>query len=40
MDITGITKSHHADIPKASSGKEWMLSDALREKTTGCLYGE
>jgi hypothetical protein len=32
MDITGIAKSHHADIPKASSKKEWKLSDSLREK--------
>ena len=44
MDITGIAKSHHADIPKASSKKEWKLSDSLREKITGCgagrLYGE
>jgi len=47
MDITGIAKSHHADIQKtgkASSRKEWKLSDSLREKITGCgaerLYGE
>jgi len=44
MDITGIAKSRHADIPKASSKKEWKLSDSLREKITGCgaerLYGE
>ena len=47
MDITGITKSHQAGIQKtgkASSGKEWKLSDSLREKITGCgaerLYGE
>ena len=35
MDITGIAKSHHAsiaEIGKASSGKEWKLSDSLREK--------
>jgi len=47
MDITGLAKSHHADIQKtgkASSRKEWKLSDSLREKITGCgaerLYGE
>jgi len=44
VDITGIAKSRHADIPKASSKKEWKLSDSLREKITGCgaerLYGE
>lgn len=44
MDITGIAKSRHADIPKASSKKEWKLSDSLREKITGCgtgrLYGD
>jgi len=44
MDITGIAKSHHAGIQKASSRKEWKLSDSLREKITGCgaerLYGE
>ena len=44
MDITRIAKSHHADIPKASSQKEWKLSDSLRERITGCgagcLYGE
>ena len=37
MDITGIAKSHHAGIQKtgkASSGKEWKLSDSLREKIT------
>ena len=34
MDITGIAKSRHADIPKASSKKEWKLSDSLREKIT------
>ncbi len=32
MDITGIAKSHHAGIPKASSKKEWKLSDSLRER--------
>ena len=32
MDITGIAKSRHADIPKASSKKEWKLSDSLREQ--------
>jgi hypothetical protein len=26
MDITGIAKSRHADIPKASSKKEWKIS--------------
>ena len=44
MNITGIAKSHHAGIPKPSSKKDWKLSDALREKITGCgaerLYGE
>ena len=47
MDITGISKSHYAKsitTGKASSGKEWKLSDSLREKITGCgaehLYGE
>lgn len=38
MDITGIAKSHHADIQKAgmaSPRKEWKLSDSLREKITG-----
>ena len=35
MDITGIAKSRHADIPKASSKKEWKLSDSLREKIAG-----
>ena len=43
MNITGIAKSHHAGIPKASFGKDWKLSDSLREKITGCgagsLYG-
>lgn len=34
MDITGIAKSRHADIPKASSQKEWKLSDSHREKIT------
>ncbi len=32
MDITGIAKSHHTGIPKASSKKEWKLSDSLRER--------
>ena len=32
MDITGIAKSHHADIPKTSSKKEWKLSESLREQ--------
>ena len=44
MNITGIAKSHHADIPKASSRKEWKLSDSLREQIAKCgaecLYGE
>ncbi len=35
MDITGIAKSHHADIHKASSRKEWKLSDSLREQIAG-----
>ena len=35
MDITGIAKSHQASIPKASSRKEWKLSDSLREKIAG-----
>ena len=35
MDITGIAKSHHADIPKTSSKKEWKLSDSLREQIAG-----
>ncbi len=35
MDITGIAKSHHACIPKASSKKEWKLSDSLREQIAG-----
>ena len=34
MAITGIAKSHQAGIPKASSRKEWKLSDSLREKIT------
>jgi hypothetical protein len=40
MELTGIAKSHQAGIPKASAGKEWKLSDSLRERITGCLYGE
>ena len=35
MDITEIAKSHHVGIQKmgkASSKKEWKLSDSLREK--------
>ncbi len=35
MDIKGIAKSHHAKSAttgKASSRKEWKLSDSLREK--------
>ena len=35
MDITGIAKSHQAGIPKASSRKEWKLSDSLREQIAG-----
>ena len=35
MDITGIAKSHHADILKPSFKKEWKLSDSLREKIAG-----
>ena len=35
MNVTGITKSHQADIPKASSKQEWKLSDSLREKIAG-----
>ena len=35
MDITGIAKSHQADIQKASSRKEWKLSDSLREQIAG-----
>ncbi len=35
MDITGIAKSHQADIQKASSWKEWKLSDSLREQIAG-----
>lgn len=34
MGIARIAKSHYAGIPKASSGKDWKLSDALREKIT------
>ncbi len=37
MDITGIAKSHQANSTaagKASSKKEWKLSDSLREKVT------
>ncbi len=47
MDITGIAKSHQTNSTaagKASSKKEWKLTDALREKITGCgaecLYGK
>ena len=39
MDITGIAKSHQTNSTaagKASSKKEWKLSDSLREKITGC----
>ena len=35
MDVTGIAKSHHAGIPKASSKKEWKLSDSLWERIAG-----
>ncbi len=35
MDITGIAKSHHVGIPKASSKKDWKLSDSLREQIAG-----
>ena len=35
MDITGIAKSHQAGIPKASSKREWKLSDSLREQIAG-----
>ena len=35
MDITGIAKSHQAGIQKASSRKEWKLSDSLREQIAG-----
>jgi hypothetical protein len=37
MDITGIAKSHQANSTatgKASSKKEWKLSDSLRESIT------
>ena len=37
MDITGIAKSHQADIQKAGKlfpKKEWKLSDSLRDKIT------
>ena len=37
MDITGIAKSHQTDSQKsgkASSKKDWKLSDSLREKIT------
>ena len=37
MDITGIAKSHQtgsAAAGKASSKKDWKLSDSLREKVT------
>ncbi|WP_277935571.1 hypothetical protein [Parablautia muri] len=47
MNITGIAKSHQADIQKEGKlfpKKEWKLSDSLREQITGCgagrLYGE
>ena len=35
MNITGIAKSHQAGIPKASSKREWKLSDSLREQIAG-----
>ena len=38
MDITGIAKSRQAysqRAEKASSGKEWKLSDSLREQIAG-----
>jgi hypothetical protein len=38
MDITGIAKNYHAGIQKAgkaSSQKEWKLSDSLRENIAG-----
>lgn len=35
MGIARIAKSHYAGIPKASSGKEWKLSDSLREQIAG-----
>ena len=35
MNITGIAKSHQANIQKASSWKEWKLSDSLREQIAG-----
>ena len=35
MNITGIAKSHQTGIPKASSRKEWKLSDSLREQIAG-----
>ena len=37
MDITGIAKSHYAGIQKtgkASSGKEWKMSDSLLKRIT------
>ena len=37
MDITGIAKSHQVNntaTAKASSKKEWKLTDSLREKVT------
>ncbi len=37
MDITGITKSHHAGIPKPSSKQEWKLFDSLREQIAGYI---
>lgn len=43
MDITGIAKSYRANSTatgRESSGKEWKLSDSLREKITERLYGK
>ena len=35
MNVTEVAKSHHADIPKASSRNEWKLFDSLREQIAG-----
>ena len=43
MDITGIAKSHQADIQKAGKlfpKKEWKLSDSLRDKITEYSPGQ
>lgn len=43
MDITGIAKSYRANstaMGREASGKEWKLSDSLREKITERLYGK